>query len=122
MVILVLKMIILMKTIATILMRRRNQVFFVIFINYSSHKNYYHHIAVEKDFPLDLKIHRENNRTEDDIRVVASDIKLERSQPSISNNGRSGILPFVSIIKHEKGYLAFKLYFFNGMQELFFKI
>jgi hypothetical protein len=78
---------------------------------------------VEKDFPLDLKIKRENNRTEDDnIRVVASDIKLERSQSSFSNNGRSGILPFVSIIKHEKGYLAFKLYFFNGMQELFFKI
>ncbi len=95
-----------MKMIATILMRRRNQVFFVIFINYSSHKNYYRHIAV-KDFPLDLKIKRENNRTEDDIRVVASDVKLERSQPSFSNNGRSGILPFVSIIKHEKGYLAF---------------
>ena len=77
---------------------------------------------MEKDFPLDLKIKRENNRTEDDIRVVASDIKLERSQSSFSNNGRSGILPFVSIIKHEKGYLAFKLYLFNGMQELFFKI
>ena len=72
---------------------------------------------MEKDFPLDLK----SQRTEDDISVVASDIK-ERSQPSFSNNGRSGILPFVSIIKHEKGYLAFKLYFFNGMQELFFKI
>jgi hypothetical protein len=73
---------------------------------------------VEKDFPLDLK----SQRTEDDISVVASDIKEERSQPSFSKNGRSWILPFVSIIKHEKGYLAFKLYFFNGMQELFFKI
>lgn len=73
---------------------------------------------MEKDFPLDLK----SQRTEDDISVVASDIKEERSQPSFSNKGRGGILPFVSIIKHEKGYLAFKLYFFNGMQELFFKI
>lgn len=113
MVILVLKM----KMIATILMRRRNQVFFAIFINYSSYKNYYRHIAVEKDFPLDLKIEKENKRTEDDISVVASDIKEERSQPSFSKNGRSGILPFVSIIKHEKGYLA---YFFNGIQKLFF--
>jgi hypothetical protein len=119
MVILVLKEI-LMKMIATILMRRRNKVFFAIFINSSSHKNYYRHIAVEKDFPLDLKIKKENKRTEDDISVVASDIKLERSQPSFSNNGRSGILPFVSIIKHEKGYLAFLLHFFNGTQELFF--
>jgi hypothetical protein len=109
MVILVLKMI-LMKMIATILIRRRHQqVFFVIFITYSFHKNYYCHIAVEKDFPHDLKIKRENQRTEDDISVVASDIKEERSQPSFSNNGRSGILPFVSIIKHEKGYLAFLL-------------
>ena len=114
--VLVLKMIILMKMIATILMRRRNQVFFAIFINYSSYKNYYRHIAVEKDFPLDLK----SQRTEDDISVVASDIKEERSQPSFSKNGRSGILPFVSIIKHEKGYLAFLLHFFNGIQELFF--
>ncbi len=65
---------------------------------------------MEKDFPLDLKIKMENKRTEDDISVVASDIE-ERSQPSFSNNGRSGILPFVSIIKHEKGYLAFLLYF-----------
>jgi hypothetical protein len=81
MVILVLKMILLMKMIATILKRRRNQVYFVIFINYSSHKNYYHHIAVEKDFPLDLKIKRENNRTEDDIRVVGSDIKLRDHSP-----------------------------------------
>lgn len=111
--VLVLKMIILMKMIATILMRRRNQVFFAIFINYSSYKNYYRHIAVEKDFPLDFK----SQRTEDDISVVASDIKEERSQPSFSKNGRSGILPFVSIIKHEKGYLA---YFFNGIQKLFF--
>jgi hypothetical protein len=118
MVILVLKMI-LMKMIATILMRRRNQVFFAIFINYSSHKNYSSHSRGE-GFPLDLKMKRENQRTEDDISVVASDIKEERSQPSFSNNGRSGILPFVSNIKHEKGYLAFKLYFFNGMQELFF--
>jgi hypothetical protein len=68
---------------------------------------------VEKDFPLDLK----SQRTDDDISVVASDIK---SQPSFSNKGRGGILPFVSIIKHEKGYLAFKLYFFNGIQKLFF--
>ena len=101
-----------MKMIATILMRR-NQVFFAKFINYSSYKNYYRHIAVEKDFPLDLK----SQRTEDDIFVVASDIKEERSQPSFSKNGRSGILPFVSIIKHERGYLA---YFFNGIQKLFF--
>jgi hypothetical protein len=117
MVILVLKMMILMKMIATILMRRRNQVFFAIFINHSSYKNYYRHIAVEKEFPLDLK----SQRTEDDISVVASDIKEERSQPSFSNKGRGGILPFVSITKHEKGYLAFQLYFFNGIQKLFFK-
>ena len=77
---------------------------------------------MKKDFPLDFKIKRENKETEDDISVVASDVKEKRSQPSFLNNGRSGILPFVSIIKHEKGYLAFKLYFFNGMQELFFKI
>ena len=116
--VLVLKIMILMKMIASILMRRRNQVFFAIFINYSSYKNYYRHIAVEKDFPLDLK----SQRTEDDISVVASDIKEERSQPSSSNKGRSGILSFVSIIKHEKGYLAFQLYFFNGIQKLFFLI
>ena len=120
MVILILKTI-LMKMIATILMRRRNQVFFVIFINYSSHKNYYRHIAVEKDFPLDLKIKKENKRTEDDTSVVASDIKLERSQPSFSNNGRSGILPFISIIKHEKGYLAFLLYFSMILKNYFLK-
>ena len=85
-------------------MRKRQQVFFVIFINYSFRKNYYCHIAVEKVFPLDLKIKRENKRTEDDISVVFSDIKEERLQPSFLNNGRSGILPFVSIKKHEKGY------------------
>ncbi len=72
---------------------------------------------MEKDFPLDLK----SQRTEDDISVVASDIKEERSQPSFSNKGRGGILPFVSITKYEKGYLAFQLYFFNGIQKLFFK-
>ena len=90
------------------------------FINQLDFENYYCHIAVEKNFPLDLKINWENKRTEDDISVVASDIKEERSQPSFLNNSRSGILPFVSIIKHEKGYLAFLLYFFNGIQELFF--
>ena len=60
---------------------------------------------MKKDFPLDIKIKRENKTTEDDISVVASDVK-ERSQPSFLNNGRSGILPFVSIIKHEKGNLV----------------
>ena len=103
----------------TILMRRKHQVFFVIFINYSFNKNYYCHIAVKKDFPLDFKIKRENKGTEDDISVVASDVK-ERSQPSFLNTGRSGILPFVSIIKHEKGNLVNKLYFFNGIQEFTF--
>jgi hypothetical protein len=73
---------ILMNMITTILMRRRHQVFFVIFKNYSFYKNYYCHIAVKKDFPLDLKIKRENKRTEDDISVVASEVKEERSQPS----------------------------------------
>ena len=73
---------------------------------------------MEKDFPLDLK----SQRTEDDISVVASDIKEERSQPSFSNKGRGGILPFVSITKHEKGYLAFQLYFFNGIQNYFLNI
>ena len=71
---------------------------------------------MKKDFPLDFKIKRENKGTEDDISVVASDVK-ERSQPSFLNIGRSGILPFVSIIKHEKGNLVNKLYFFNGIQE-----
>ena len=119
MVILVLKMILM--NMMTILMRRRHQVFFVIFINYSFNKNYYCHIiAVKKDFPLDFKIKRENKRTEDDISVVASDVKEKKSQPSFLNNGRSGILPIVSIIKHEKGNLVFLLYFFNGIQELFF--
>ena len=104
MAILVLKTI-LMKMMTTILMRRKHQVFFVIFINYYSfNKNYYCHIAVKKDFPLDFKINKE---TEDDISVVASDVKEKRSQPSFLNNGRSGILPFVSIIKHEKGNLVF---------------
>ena len=32
------------------------------------------HIALKKDFPLDMKIKRENKRTEDDNSVVASDI------------------------------------------------
>ena len=68
-----------------------------------------------KDFPLDIKIRREDKRSEDAFSVVASDVK-ERSQPSFLNNGRSGILPFVSIIKHEKG----NLYFFNGIQEFTF--
>ena len=62
------------KKVATILMRRRHQVFFVIFKNYSFYKNYYCHIAVKKDFPLDMKIKRENKRTEDDNSVVASDV------------------------------------------------
>jgi hypothetical protein len=75
---------------------------------------------VKKDFSLDMKIKREDKRSEEAFSVVASDVK-ERSQPSFLNNGRSGILPFVSIIKHEKGYLAFLLYFFNGIEELFFK-
>ena len=75
---------------------------------------------MEKDFPLDLKIEKENKRTEDDISVVASDVKEKKSQPSFLNNGRSGILPFVSIIKHEKGTLVILLYFFNGIQEFTF--
>ena len=37
--------------------------------------NDHSHIAVKKDFPLDMKIKRENKRTEDNISVVASDVK-----------------------------------------------
>ncbi len=36
--------------------------------------NDHSHIAVKKDFPLDMKIKRGNKRTEDDISVVASDV------------------------------------------------
>ena len=96
--------------------KKTQGILFYIFLNYLFCKNS-RHIAVKKDFPLDMKIKREDKRSsEDAFSVVASDVK-ERSQPSFLNNGKSGILPLVSIIKHEKGYLAFYflLYFFNGI-------
>jgi len=58
---------ILMKMMTTILMRRRHQVFFVIFVHYSFLKKYYCHLDVLKfDFPLDEKIKKVDSDEDDE--------------------------------------------------------
>ena len=48
-------------------MRRRHQVFFVIYVHYSFLKNYYCHLDVGKsDFPLDEKIKKDDSDEDDD--------------------------------------------------------